>query len=141
MASLIGPPDRGRIIIVNFDLHGNAVPPEIGKAGRPCVVIHANGLRRGRLATVVPLSTKEPHRHQPYHHQMDHRSFAGWPKNWGPQGTPRWAKCDYITTVSLDRCTDPYLKENFQPRRYVKIKVIKADMSAIDQCVLRALGI
>lgn len=141
MASLTGPPDRGRIIIVNFDLKGNAVPPEIGKAGRPCVVVHANGLKRGRLATVVPLSTTEPHRIQDYHHEMDHRSFRTWPANWGSQGQPRWAKCDYVTTVSLDRCVDPYYKPPYQQRRYVKIRAIKADMDAIDQCIKRALGL
>lgn len=141
MASLAGPPDRGRIIIVNFELAGSGVPPEMRKAGRPCVVVHANGLKRGRLATVVPLSTTEAHREQPYHHRMDHRSFRGWPKNWGAQGEPRWAKCDYITTISLDRCIDPYIKEPYKPRKYVRVKIIKADLDAIESCVLRALGI
>lgn len=140
-SSLAGQPDRGRIIIVDFELRGSAVPPEMGKSGRPCVVINANNLHRGRLITVVPLSTTAPDRPQPYHHQMDHRSFRHWPMNWGTQGEPRWAKCDYIATVSLDRCKDPYQKSDYQPRRYVRVSAIKADIAAIDQCVLRALGI
>ena len=141
MASLAGQPDRGRIIIVNFELGGNSVHPEMSKSGRPCVVIQANDLRRGRLVTVVPLSMTPPHREQPYHHRMDHRSFRDWPMNWGRQGDERWAKCDYVTTVSLDRCVDPYRKVNFQPRNYIKVKAIQADIEAIEQCVIRALGI
>lgn len=77
----------------------------------------------------------------PYHHLMDHRSFRVWPVEWNGQGTPRWAKCDYITTVSLDRCTDPYHREAYERRRYVKCNVIAADMTAIEKCILWALGI
>lgn len=133
-------PNRGRILIVNFELKGNSVPPEINKSGRPCVVVHNNGLRRGRLVTVVPLSTTPPHRVMPYHHEMDHRSFRDWPIEGRTDG-PRWAKCDYITTVSLTRCKDPSYRRAYEKRRHVKVRAIKADMEAIDQCVLWALGI
>jgi uncharacterized protein YifN (PemK superfamily) len=53
-------PDRGRIIIVNFEMGGAAIGQEMRKARRPCLVIQNNKLRRGRLVTVVPLSGKEP---------------------------------------------------------------------------------
>ena len=138
---MLAVPNRGRIIVVNFELSGSGVPPEMRKTGRPCVVFQNNKLARGRLVTVIPLSTTEPNRHMPYHHVMDHRSFRDWPMDWGGQGLPRWAKCDYITTVSLDRCTDPYRKEPRGGRRYTKCKAIQADMEAIEKCVLWSLGI
>ena len=53
-------PDRGRIIIVNFEMGGSAVPPEMCKPNRPCVVLQNNKLDRGGLVTVVPLSGNPP---------------------------------------------------------------------------------
>jgi uncharacterized protein YifN (PemK superfamily) len=141
VASLAGVPDRGRIIVVNFELSGSGVPPEMRKARRPCVVFQNNKLARGRLVTLIPLSTTEPDRRMPYHHVMDHRSFRDWPMEWDGQGMPRWAKCDYITTISLDRCADPYRKEPHGARRYTKCRAIKADMDAIEKCVLWSLGV
>lgn len=134
-------PDRGRIITVNFEMGGAPVDPEMPKERRPCVVVQNNKLRRGRLVTVVPLSTQAPDVVMPYHHQMDHRSFRDWPLDNGGQILVRWAKCDYVTTVSLDRCKDPYRKLPYGDRRYLKVKAIAADMEAIDKCVLWALGI
>lgn len=46
----------------------------------------------------------------------------------------RWAKCDYVTTVSLDRCVDPYVVVKYKARRYVKAKVTQADLQAIERC-------
>jgi len=134
-------PDRGQIIVVNFDLGGLSIGQEMRKPGRPCVVVQNNAIRRGRLVTVVPLSGKKPPKAEPYHHLMDHRSFAVMPKRYGGQAKPRWAKCDYVTTVSLDRCTNPYSREHFQPRRYTTVKAIRSDIEAIERCMLWALGI
>jgi uncharacterized protein YifN (PemK superfamily) len=137
-------PDRGRIIIVNFELGGGGVGQEMRKPGRPCLVIQNNAIRRGRLVTVVPLSGAKPLKTEPlepYHHLMDHRSFLVMPKRYGGQAKQRWAKCDYVTTVSLDRCTNPYAKEPYKPRKYVTVKAIKADVEAVEKCMLWALGI
>jgi mRNA interferase MazF len=133
-------PDRGRIIIVNFELGGTAVPPEMRKPSRPCVVLQNNKLLRGPLATVVPLSTSAPVPPGPHHHQMSHLSFRDWPIEWSSD-SPRWAKCDYVTTVALDRCHDPYHRIAYGGRRYVRVKAAKVDIEAIDRCVLWALGI
>jgi hypothetical protein len=85
-------PDRGRIVIVNFEKCGAATPPEMVGTQRPCVVIQNNALLRGALVTLVPLSTTEPQRPGKQHHRMSHLSFRGWPMDWDGQGTPRWAK-------------------------------------------------
>jgi uncharacterized protein YifN (PemK superfamily) len=133
-------PDRGRIIVVNFEMGGGAIPPEMAKARRLCVVLQNNKSRRGNLVTVIPLSKTKPEPEMPYHHVMDHRSFRDLPISFG-QGVMRWAKCDYIASVSLSRCVDPSHKENFSGRRHVKVKAIAADMIAIEKCVLWGLGI
>src|ERR1700730_13250667 len=72
-------PDRGRIVIVNFEKDGTATPPEMVGTQRPCVVVQNNALQRGALVTLVPLSTTEPQRPGKQHHRMSHLSFRGWP--------------------------------------------------------------
>ena len=134
-------PDRGRILIVNFEQAGVAVPPEMVGSARPCMVVQNNRLARGRLVTVIPLSTTAPNTPGKQHHKMHHLSFRDWPLEWNGQKTERWAKCDCIVTVSLGRCTDPYRKLPYDGRRYVKVKATAADLAAIDKCLLWALGI
>jgi uncharacterized protein YifN (PemK superfamily) len=134
-------PDRGSIIIVNFELGGGGVGDEMCKPMRPCVVIQNNRLHRARLVTVVPLSTTEPDPVKPWHHLMDHRSFRAWPVGWDEQGTPRWAACDYVTTVSLDRCVHPYRKEPYGRRAYTRVFAIKADLTEIERRVKWCLGL
>ena len=142
MGCLAGVPDRGRIIVVNFELGGGAhIPPEMKKSHRPCIVIQNNKLARGRLVTVVPLSTTAPAIRMPYHHLMDHRSFRELPTCYGEKDMPRWAKCDYVISVSLDRCVDPSHRNPYQSRKYVKVKIILADLTAIEKAVLWGLGI
>ncbi|TAK53562.1 MAG: hypothetical protein EPO25_10305 [Gammaproteobacteria bacterium] len=141
VASLKVAPDRGRIIIVNFELAGSSVPPEMCKPGRPCVVLQNNKLGRAGLVTVVPLSMTEPKRLMPYHHLMDHRSFRDLPRGWGNAGLARWAKCDYVATVSLYRCVDPHYRSALRARHYVRVMAVEADITAIERCVLWALGI
>jgi uncharacterized protein YifN (PemK superfamily) len=134
-------PDRGRIVIVNFEKSGAPIPPEMVGTMRPCIVVENNQISRGRLVTVVPISTTAPHPIGKQHHELSHLSFRGWPMDWGGQGLPRWAKCDYVVTVSLDRCVDPYTKPQGKPRQHTKVRVTKADLGAIEKCVLWALGI
>lgn len=134
-------PSRGRIVIVNFEKGGQAVPPEMVGTMRPCVVTQNNAMNRGQLVTVVPISTTPPELVGKQHHQLSHLSFRDWPMDWDGQGVPRWAKCDYVVTVSLNRCVDPYSKPPGKQRQHRKVKVIKADMEAIDRCILWALGI
>ena len=134
-------PGRGRIVIINFEKGGTAVPPEMVGTMRPCVVVQNNSMVRAPLITVVPISTTAPNPVGKQHHQLSHLSFREWPLDWDGQGIPRWAKCDYVTTVALDRCVDPYTKPRGKPRQFRHISVIKADLLAIEKCVLWSLGI
>lgn len=140
IATLSYLPDRGRIIMVNFELGGVGVDPEMVKQSRPCLVLQNNKLYRGDLVTVIPISTEPPDRPMPYHHRMDHRSFDAFPISFG-RATPRWAKCDYVTTVSLHRCSDPHFHPPYQKRKYFKAKAIAADIRAVEKGILWALGI
>lgn len=134
-------PERGRILIVNFEIGGVQRPPEMNGTARPCVVIQNNALRRGPLVTVVPISTTPPMLVGKQHHRLSTLSFRNWPMTWGGQSTERWAKCDYVTTVSLSRCTDPYGRALGGERRYTKVNVTHADLHAIERCVAWVLGI
>jgi uncharacterized protein YifN (PemK superfamily) len=138
--SLHSPPDRGFIIIVNFEL-GGTLGAEMTGTMRPCVVVQNNRLHRGPLVTVVPISTTAPEPAMPWHHELDHMSFRAWPISWGGQGLPRWAKCDYITTVSLERCEHPYSKTRDGGRRYTRVRITRTDLEAVEGCVQWALGI
>ncbi|MEX2257805.1 MAG: type II toxin-antitoxin system PemK/MazF family toxin [Woeseia sp.] len=131
-------PERGRILIVNFEM-GGRVPPEITKPGRPCVVLQNNSIRGTGRLLVVPLSTVEPKNVFPYHHKMDHRSFRGSPLE---ARQPCWALADCVTLVSYDRCKDPHIPEKYTTkRRYQKLMAIKSDIDAIEKCLLWALAI
>jgi len=133
-------PGRGRIIIVDFEMGGAAIPPEMNKSGRPCLVVQNNKLYRGRLVTVVCLSATPPKVVMPYHYQMSAASFADYPEKNDGEGPPRWAKCDYITTVSLDRCLNPHYREPYQARTYVSVRATKEDVAEVEERVLWALG-
>lgn len=137
--SLHSPPDRGFIVIVDFELGGTVGAEMIGSM-RPCIVVQNNRLHRGPLVTVVPISTTPPDPPAPWHHELDHLSFRAWPVGWNGQGTPRWAKCDCVTTVSLERCDHPYSKSR-DGRRYTRVRITKTDLEAVERCVLWALGI
>lgn len=131
-------PSRGRILMVNFEM-GGRIPPEMTKPGRPCVVMQNNSIRGTGRMLVVPLTTSEPDTIYPFHHQMDHRSFRGSPLE---ATQPCWAIADCTTLVSYDRCKDPYIVEKYTgKRRPQKITAIKADIDAIEKCLLWALAI
>jgi uncharacterized protein YifN (PemK superfamily) len=134
-------PDRGRILIVNFELGGVPAIPEMGGTQRPCVVVQNNVMDRPGLVTVVPISMTPPVVPGKQHHLLSHLSFRDWPLDWDGQGSVRWAKCDYVVTLGLKRCTDPYRKLRGDGRKYIRVKITKSDLEAIERCVLWALGI
>jgi uncharacterized protein YifN (PemK superfamily) len=116
-------PKAGTVFMCDF---AGFVEPEMVK-NRPVVVISKN---RGnnRLVTVVPLSTTQPTVMEPYHYQL--------PVNPVPAYKSRtcWAKCDMISTVSLERLDR--LKDGWT--RVVPM-VTLADLGAIRLCVVNAL--
>lgn len=133
-------PKRGRIVVVNFEMFGTAAPPEMVGDRRLCLVVQNEKLVRGRLVTIVPLSSTAPENPGKQHHRMSHLSFQDLPVKWD-RDLERWAKCDYIATVSLDRCVDPYEKPAYGPRKYRRVQAAKVDTDAVDKCIAWSLGL
>jgi uncharacterized protein YifN (PemK superfamily) len=117
--------------VLGCDFSGMWAPPEMGKR-RPIVILSASPARP-KLALVIPLSTTPPNPVQPWHHKMS----RGWDK------ADRWAKCDMIYAVSLDRLF--LLRHGWKPdgkRRYLtNYRVTDEDFAAIQAGVLKALNI
>ena len=59
---------------------------------RPVVVVSPKTLKRNRLVTVVPLSTRAPDPVQKFHHKLDPASL---PPPLASKQTS-WAKCDML---------------------------------------------
>ena len=87
-------PDAGAILICDFS---GFVPPEIVKK-RPVVVVSPRR-RSGpadALVTVVPLSSQEPHRLEPWHFEIPLGAYP-------PARGRMWIKGDILMTVGLAR--------------------------------------
>lgn len=89
-------PRPGEIVVCSYDQ--TTIAPEMCKA-RPAVVVGPRLRQRGRLVTVVPLSTSVPASIEAYHTQIE--LDVPLPP---PFDAPvMWAKCDMVGTVSIDR--------------------------------------
>src|SRR5262245_33618943 len=86
-------PHTGTYLICDF--HG-CIEPEINKK-RPVIII-PRVPARPNLCMVVPTSTTEPDRLQPFHVRLSRNYHPG-----QPDDIAVWAKCDLITNVSCAR--------------------------------------
>ena len=126
-------PDPGTLLICDFST-GFKAPEMIKK--RPVVVISRRRRRAAmKLCTVVPLSTAVPDPVELFHHCMDPASV---PVELGTRES--WAKCDMLYTVSLERLDRVRVKRGGR-RIYVAPQVLDADLAAIRQKVVIALGL
>lgn len=129
MASRIYP-KRGHILLCDFNR--GFVPPEMVKI-RPVAVLSPTAYHGSGLCTVVPLSTTAPNQPKPWHYLFSHNPLS-------PDGEPVWAKCDLVTSVSIDRLAWPYIKTR-QERRYQSVRLSLEELTAIEDCVRRHLGL
>nr|VFK66611.1 MAG: Uncharacterized protein YifN, PemK superfamily [Candidatus Kentron sp. UNK]VFK72098.1 MAG: Uncharacterized protein YifN, PemK superfamily [Candidatus Kentron sp. UNK] len=126
-------PHIGMVLICDFNTGFKAL--EMIKR-RPVVVISPRLRRSSPLCTIVPLSTTVPNPVEPFHHPMDPRSLPG---KLAKRET--WAKCDVLTTVSLERLDRVLVgKERNGKRIYAAGSVTVEDLAAIRRGVLFALG-
>jgi mRNA interferase MazF len=109
------------------------IEPEMIKR-RLAVVIVPKACSRKGLTTVVPISTSPPEVIQPWHVRLERDPY---PK--GKKGAEIWAKCDMFSVVSFQRLWGYYTRWNGR-RQYQKMSVSLADIQAIRQGVLNALG-
>lgn len=127
-------PRPGTLLICNFDT-GFRRPEMVKK--RPVVVISPRRRRSSGLCTVVPLSTRVPDTVQRFHHRLETVSLPP-----GLRTENTWAKCDMVTTVSmngLDRVLTG--RDRDGKRMYVADQVTEEDLSGIREGVMFALGL
>ena len=88
------------------------------------------------LCRVVPLSGTEPPLNKSYHHKMNRLSL---PTPY--QNNDRWAKCDMIYTVSLERLFRVKIGQNRATgkRIYSTARAVLEDIQALKKCILYAL--
>ena len=105
------------------------VAPEIIKA-RPIVILSPQHIERHKLYTVIPLSTTAPDPVEKYHHKLAKDPIPN-------SNVEVWAKCDMISTVSVDRL------DRFKVGRgaYKTSAISAEDLDAIRVCIRYALGI
>ena len=134
MMALYFHPNPGMLLMCDFST-GFRVPEMVKK--RPVVVLSPRLRRTSGLCTVVPLSTALPDPVERFHHRMSEQSLPG---NLATRET--WAKCDMVTTVSLERLDRVLIGRNAVGKRiYVAERVTGEDLAAIRQCVTIALGL
>lgn len=119
-------PYQGEILVCDFD--DSAIGAEMIKR-RPVVVISRHEAHRLKLCTVIALSTTPPNPVESWHYNMPHLRVTGWSANSGV-----WAKCNMISTVSIDRLNKPYIKLR-SGRKYISHNLDKPDIDAILKCI------
>lgn len=122
-------PRQGEILVCNFD--DLALGAEMVKR-RPVVVVSRHDAHRSQLCCVIALSTTAPDHAKAWHYHMPHLRVTGWDAEDGV-----WAKCDMISTVSLQRLNKPYVKHK-SGRQYITHTLSAVDLAAVLKCI-RAL--
>lgn len=127
-------PEPGTILVCDFN---GLVVPEMVK--RRCVVVISPRFRdRGELCTVVPLSTTDPPRVEPYHMRL--RFDPPLPRPY--ESEYKWVKGDMLYTVRLGRLSLPFCgKDPSGNRIYHQRIVTPAELASIRECVAAGLGI
>ncbi len=128
-------PAQGTIVTVDFDQGFRA--PEMVKR-RLAIVISPRIKERGKLNTVVPLSTTVPLKVMPYHCQLDIPFQL--PAFWNQQMC--WVKGDMINAVGFHRVDLLCLGKDHQGKRIYQDKVLPAaTLQRVQQCVLHSIGL
>ena len=131
MALLIS--STGEILKCDF---GGFVEPEMTK-GRYVVCLSPKFVSRGRLITIVPLSTTAPNPPESWHHQL----ATVLPQNEG-KDIVVWAKCDMLMAASFTRLSPWWVNKTERGKRvYEPVLVSAEDLKAIKIGVLYSLGL
>lgn len=127
-------PEPGTIVICDFR---GFVAPEMVKR-RPAIVVSPRLRNRGRLCSIVPLSTTAPPTVAAYHFKLhvDPPLPAPYDSRF------HWVKADMVYTVSFDRLDVMHAGKDASGKRIDDIRVIdKADFTKIQECILQGLGL
>ena len=118
-------PRAGIVLMCDFT---GSVNPEMNKT-RPVIVISPKSLPRRRLYTVIPLSTSVPDPIAKYHYRFEKNPVPG-------RYEETWAKCDMVTTVSVDRLDRVKVGRGL----YKTAAITAEELEAIRMCLKFSLG-
>lgn len=135
--ALLHPPSVGDVVLCMFP--DEFAAPEMIKT-RPVAVISPRIPGRHDLATIVPLSTKEPVPFLAHHCEIPIRLM---PKSLKSEATRVWAKCDMLYTFSLERLDRFKAGRDRQTgKRLYEIGQLELEqIIAIRRCIAAGLGI
>lgn len=133
--SILYHPQVGTILRV--DLNDGFRPPEMGKR-RPAIILAPQLAGRGKLCTIVPLSTTPPVPQRAYHCQL-----ALDPPLPAPYDSPvMWVKADMVLSVAFHRLHLLERGKDANGQRIYDVRVLAPDtMDEIRDCVRHALGL
>ena len=123
--------------ILRVDLNEGFRPPEMGKR-RPAIVIGPQLAGRGKLCTIVPLSTTPPNPARAYHCTLELD-----PPLPAPYDSPvMWVKADMVLSVAFHRLKLLDRGKDGAGQRIYDVRVISADqLEAVRKCVRHSLGL
>ena len=128
-------PEQGTILVCDFR---GFVEPEMVKR-RPVVVISPRLRNRSGLCTVVPLSTTQPAKVEPYHYRLHTAPCLPAPY----VNSVHWVKADMLCTVSFERLflMSHGTKDASGKRIYDQRVIDAADLLKIHAAVLHGIGL
>jgi uncharacterized protein YifN (PemK superfamily) len=122
--------------IVRVDLSQGFREPEIGKR-RPAVVLSPAIPGRSLMCTIVPLSTKKPHKFMAHHLEIQPDPLLPSPYD----AETMWLKGDIVLTVAFHRLQLLFQKWDGGQRVY-DVRVLSPEVFArVQQCVRSGLGL
>jgi uncharacterized protein YifN (PemK superfamily) len=89
----------GMVLVCEFPPQDQIRPGEMTKV-RPVVVVNRRMSSRPGLVNVIPISMTPPHAVAPWHVAIPATAM---PVGWREKPGTRWAKCDMVATVSIER--------------------------------------
>ena len=133
--SILYHPQVGTILRV--DLNEGFRPPEMGKR-RPAIILSPQLAGRGKLCTIVPISTTAPDPVRAYHCALELD-----PPLPAPYDAPKmWVKADMVLSVAFHRLHLLELGKDTAGQRIYDVRVLPDDkMEEIRACVRHSLGL
>lgn len=122
-------PSVGQVLMCDYESDG-FIRPEMQKI-RHCVVVSPRYRRHTGCCLVVPFSTVEPEKVEPYHYKIPRGSYGCFDDT-----KDSWAKCDMLTHAAFARLERPRLQGRFST-----VMLTRSHLSAIKRSVLCALGV
>jgi mRNA interferase MazF len=131
-------PSAGEILVCHYDKEHDVFDGEMCKS-RPVVVVGPRLRQRGKVVTVVPLSTTEPLPLETFQWKLVIAQTLP-----APFHSPvMWAKCDMVSAVALerlDRFKQPQVRYG-GPRKWTSSKVTPEQLKEVRAAILCGLGL